>query len=641
MRPWMVLLALTALSACAPMEQRPDGDDRVGEPPAGWVSGVVFDDRNLDGRHQPDEPGVGGVRVSNGLDVTLTGIDGTYRLLGLDDMNLTVVQPSGWRVAVDALQRPQFFTIYKRGGSPDLRYGGLDETRAPWRVDFPLYPRPGGSAFRCVFIGDSQTYSNDEIGYFRDSAVAALLEMELDEGDCLIYLGDVVGDDLDLLDRLLANGAVIGRPQWLVHGNHDMDLDAPEPAHSADSWRARAMPDYYAFEIGEVVFVALNNIVFPCGAEDATVAGREFCIEDPLPRYNGRLPRRQLIWLGNLLATLPQDRLVVLLHHIPLVSFSDAQSAVHQTDNATEIHALLAGRPALSVAGHTHSLEHLAPGEWYAGWPELTGVEALPFRHLIAGAASGSWWLGDLELNGVPMAIQRMGSPRGLLSLEFAGAEYLESYHPTGFGAGQTQWLSFNTPAFRAWHQTIAEWMEQPAELRDPVPPRSINDLPDLNLFTRQDLTAGVYLTANVWLGSTETRVTARIDDQPLRVMERVQQGQGEAARVGPAFVDPLSARRLLSSSRQALVSRSGNPRAQGYEGFQGVSFRAPPGPQGRQAPDRNLHLWRLRLPDELGLGVHVAVVSSTDRHGRVQTDRVTFEVVDTLPPRRWAGAGW
>ena len=77
----------------------------------------------------------------------------------------------------------------------------------------------------------------------------------------------------------------------------------------------------------------------------------------------------------------------------------------------------------------------------------------------------------------------------------------------SGFGAGRGQWVSFNTPDFRRWHQAIADWLAEPADQRDPLPPLSLHDLEDTHLFTPGDLAEGVYLTANVWLGSAETRV--------------------------------------------------------------------------------------------------------------------------------------
>jgi len=628
----LVLLACLVLVACAgptlttPTESPPAASSTS---PVDQIEGVVFHDRNNDTERQPGERGVAGVRVSNGLEIVQTDAQGRYRLPVRADMNLTIVQPRGWRVPVDGRQLPRFFHVHKEGGSPPLRYGGLPDRELPDRIDFPLHQVEARDRFRCVIVGDSQTYSNREVSFFRDSAAARLLDLGLEEGDCIIY----VGDDLDLLDRLMETGSVAGVPQWLVHGNHDLDFDAPDPSNSADSWRARAMPDYYAFEIGEVLFVVLNNVIYPCEPDD--MAGRAtptHCSDPDNPRYNGRVTDIQMQWLEALMATTPSDQRVVLLHHIPFLSFYDSTSPVHQTDNVTEIYDLVAPRPALSLSGHTHTLENLSPGDAFKGWQDAVGVSSLPFRHIIAGAASGAWWMGDFEYDGIPLAIQRMGAPRGMLTLDFDGSDYVETYHSTSFGRDRGQWVSFNTPDFRDWFEAIDDWMERPSDQRDPIPPRSLHDLGSYHLFTPADLQSGVYLTANVWLGSSETRVRARINGGDWVELERTQQARGEAPHRGAEFTDPFSARRVLSVARQALVSRSGNPRAQGYEGFKGSTFQGPPGPMGRRAPDRNLHLWRWRLPDDLPTGAHGAEVVSVDRHGREIVDHVVFEVRDQRP---------
>jgi len=627
----LIVLVCLVLTACAHSDRSPP--DEVWTPREGWIDGVVFDDRNADGQRQGEEPGVASVRVSNGRDVVLTDGQGRYRLPVRPDMNLTVVQPRGWRVPVDERQLPQFFLVHKAGGSPPLRYGGLPDRALPPRVDFPLHRIEPRDAFRCVIIGDSQTYSNREVSFFRDSAAARLLGLGLEEGDCIVYVGDVLGDDLDLLDRLMEVGSVAGVPQWLVHGNHDLDFDAPEPAHSADSWRARAMPDYYAFEIGEVLFVALNNVAYPCAPEEMTGRSEpDHCSDPEDPKYNGRVSEVQMQWLQALMATTPSDQRVVLMHHIPFVSFHDSTTPVHQTDNVTGIYELVAPRPALSLAGHTHTLENLSPGDSFAGWRDAVQLEALPFRHIIAGAASGTWWMGDFEFDGIPLAMQRMGAPRGLLTLDFDGDDYVETFHSTSFGRDRAQWVSFNTPDFRAWYRAIADWMDRPADERDPIPPRSLHDLGSYHLFTPADLVEGVYLTVNVWLGSSETRVRTRFNGGDWVELDRTQRARGESPRRGAEFVDPFSARRVLSMARQALVSRSGNERAQGYEAFKGSTFQGPPGPMGRRVPDKNVHLWRYRLPERLALGVHRAEVVSIDRHGRKSVDHVVFEVREQRP---------
>lgn len=605
------------------------------------LTGRVFHDANGDGYFQSGEPGLPGVLVSNGREVVRTDDQGRFELPVHDDMDVFVIQPSGWRAPLDDRGVPRIHWSYKRHGSPPLRFGGLPAGQRPETLDFPLRPVAGDDhAFRCAVIGDSQTYSNQEVSWFRDGTVVDLLEEQLGEDDCLIYLGDVVGDDLDLLDRLLRLGAQAGAPQWLVFGNHDLDFDATDPADSADSWRARALPAYYAFEQGEVLFVALNNVVYPCGEADMARPGREFCAADA-PRYNGRVSRQQMDWLAALLAHWPDDRLVVLLHHIPLVSFSDAERPQHLTDNAAEIHALLAGRPALSLAGHTHTLENHDPGQWFEGWQRHLEVGPLPFRHIVAGAASGGWWLGDVDVFGIPMALQRMGAPRGVLMLDVEGSRYRERWRASRLDPALGQWLSLNTPDFRRWYAAIAEWMAEPEDQRDPVPPVSSHDLEDGRLVTPADLAEGAYLVVNVWLGSASTEVKARIAGQAWQPLERTQAGQGEPAQRGDRYVDPFALARQATSARRAVVSRSGNPRTQGHEAFRGRSYQGVPGPQDRRWPDANVHLWRLRLPESLPLGTHRVDVQTTDRHGQSFNSTVLIEVSAERPARFWQADRW
>ena len=606
------------------------------------ITGFVFEDANRNGRFDEGEAGVEGVLVSNGVEWTVTDADGSYEMTVRDDMNLTIVQPSGWRVPTDERMAPQYFYIHKKGGTGyELRFGGLPDTGpAPAKVNFPLI-RDGaaGTSFQCAVLADPQTYSNEQLGWLRDGVVADIVRSGMSAGDCMIHLGDAVGDDLGLLDRLLRITTVTGVPQWLVIGNHDIDFDARTNDDKADSWRRIYGPNYYAFEQGEVLFVALDNVYYPCGAEDAA-RGRLNCEEGRRPSYNGRLTEEQFVWLEGLVDRTPEDRLIVLMTHIPFVSFVDARSGQHQTDELTRIYDILEGRQALSLSGHTHTIENHSPGQLFDGWTEQTGIGPLPFRHIVAGAASGAWFRGDFNVDGVPMALQRLGAPMGYLQLDFSGATYYESYIGTGPGHERGQWIGVNTPAFRHWFRTIMEWAGERRNERDPIPPYSINDIPDTKLLTAEDFEEGVWLTANVWAGSAETVVVAELPDGRQLDFTRTQEGAGEGMRIGAEWADPFAAARQLSVARFAYQSRLGEERAQGFELFRGSRFGpAPPQPQGSVA-DRNMHLWRAELP-ELPVGVHAIRVVSTDRHGRRLTDHLTIEVMEERPPRYWRHEVW
>jgi hypothetical protein len=616
---------------------------------ADMAQGAVFHDLSRDGIRQEDEPGVPGVMVSNGREVVQTGPDGAYELPVFDNMTVMVVKPADYDVPVNADGVPQFSYIHKPTGTPQtLRYGGIAPTGAlPAEINFPLVRRAVGDDFSCVAMGDTQPYSNTEVGYVRDSVLDSILRQRYENVECKLLLGDVMGDDLGLLPRLTDVMSVTGWPQYYIHGNHDFDFDAASDADSADSWRTLYGPNYYAFEIGQVFFVALDNVVFPCTVAEARAGDREGCgSTEGNPIYNGRVTDEQMQWLANMLAFVPEDRLIVFMHHIPFVSHIDSNTGRHQTDNVNDIYALVNGRPALSLSGHTHTLEFLAAGERYQGWQEQVGVQRIPFDHLVAGAPSGNWFFGDMSFDGTPMAFARGGTPPGYVLLEFEGSDYRITFHAAGQDPDRQMALSFNTPAFREWFGKLYAFQEaQEEETADPnaVPPVTLNDLADVKLFTPTEIGEGVWLTANVWLGERNSEVFAQINDGPRMAMERTQAGNGEDVLKGAEWADPFAVQRQMTVGRFAWASTSGDVRAQGFELWQGDRFgpRTPQGAQPWMVADSSSHLWRMRLPNDLPEGAHIITVTAVDRWGREWQDEIVFEVRGERPPPFWRSELW
>jgi C terminal of Calcineurin-like phosphoesterase/Calcineurin-like phosphoesterase len=628
-------------------------DIHVVPAPAGQTAdmarGAVFHDLSRDGIRQGDEPGIAGVMVTNGREVVRTGADGTYALPVFDNMTLMVVKPADHDTPTNADGVPQFAYVHKPAGTPQtLRYGGIAPTGPlPVEINFPLIRRPVGEQFSCIAMGDTQPYSNTEVGYVRDSVLDTILTQDLGGVECQLLLGDVMGDDLGLLPRFMDIMAVTGLPQYYIHGNHDYDFDALNDADSADSWRTLYGPNYYAFEIGKVFFVVLDNVVFPCTAAEARPDDRERCgSTEGNPIYNGRVTEDQMTWLANLMAELPQDRLVVFMHHIPFVSHIDSNTGRHQTDNAADIYALLDGRPALSLSGHTHTLEFLAAGEWFKGWEEKVGITRIPFDHLVAGAPSGNWFFGDMSFDGTPMAFSRGGTPPGHVRIDFEGTGYTITFHAAGQSPDRQMALSFNTPAFRDWFTALYTWQEaQEAEGADPaaLPPATLNDLADVKIFTPQEVGQGVWLTANVWLGERGTQVFAQINGGPRMPMERTQAGNGEDVLEGAEWADPFAVQRQMTVGRFAWTSTSGDTRAQGFEIWQGEHFGPKP-PQAAETwmiANSSSHLWRMRMPDGLPEGAHVITVTKVDRWGREWSDDIVFEVRAERPAPLWRAELW
>ena len=613
------------------------------------VSGQVFNDINRDGVKQEDEPGVADVLVSNGRDVVSTNAGGRYLLPVRDDMSVFVIQPSGWRVPTDENWVPQFSYEHKPAGSPKpLRYGGLPPSGPiPSSINFPIISNPNSNNFKCAILGDVQTYTNTEVGYMRDSSVDDIIDRGPGAVDCLVAVGDVLGDDLGLIPRVAELWGTIGAPQWWAHGNHDYDFDADYDEDSADSWRRLYGPNYYAFQMGKVTFIVLDNVVYPCTKEDARMPGREFCVENENKRYNARITDDQIAFTQGVIDKVDTDHTIVFVHHIPFVSYVDQTTLPHQTDNVSELYAMVEGRKALSLSGHTHTIENLAPNDHFGPWSEAVNIDALPFRHIVAGAVSGGWYNGDLDVHGTPASLGRLGAPRGWVELDFdPTGDYRERFVASNMGRHRAMWLSVNTPDFRDWYDAIMAWRAQPAETRNPVPPVNLYDLNDVKILTQDDLDKGSYFTANIWIGDSQTKVSISIDDGPKKSMIRTQQARGESAHIGAEFADPFAIQRQFTVGRYAFQSRSGKPNTQGYRPYlersyiNGENIPKPAQPQWPVA-DRNVHLWRARVPANLAEGVHVATVTVTDRHGHLMIDRMVFEVRNKRPDPNWRKKAW
>lgn len=634
----LVLVALLASHATVGHAKQVDyiGSVHVARDSVGdRARGTVFLDSNRNSVLDTGERGLAGVLVSNGREVVRTGETGTYELPVYDDMNLFITKPADYAVPVDADMVPQFNYVHKMAGSPNLRFGGVDPTGPlPGAVNFPLVKDPVGDVFTCLVFGDTQAYTNQEVSYVRDTVGAMLTGRDNRPTECLLFEGDVMGDDLSLFDRfkrIIAKGQV---PQYHVAGNHDLDFDATSDADSFDTFRREWGPEYYSFDIGEVHFVVLDDVRYPCNGIDP----HPFCNPAAAPTYNGVIHARQLTWLRNDLAHVPETKLLVLNAHIPFVSYTDANQRKHQIDNLAELYAIVGDRPALGLSGHTHTTEQIVPGEHFAGWQGATGTGPAAFHQIVTGAVSGSWWAGDLDDRGIPHATQRLGAPRGYYVLAFDGPSYVDTYRAFGEPPDVQMHASFNTPRFRRWAETLFAFVERHGAPSAAAPPVTVSDLGDMNMLTPNDLNEGTWVAVNVWNGSQESRVSISIDGGSAIEAKRNQSGTGEPAHVGPDYADPWAMARQATQGRLAFRSTESGDETTGFTTWRGQRWAGAAGPFPSWMLTRmSSHLWRADLPASLPVGVHTLDVTTIDRYGRTFTHTLSFEIVEALPEMGWA----
>jgi C terminal of Calcineurin-like phosphoesterase/N terminal of Calcineurin-like phosphoesterase/Calcineurin-like phosphoesterase len=513
------------------------------------------------------------VTVSNGREVVTTDGQGRYELPAYDNMTVFVTQPRGYQVPVDEDNVAQYFYHHSPEGSPELKYGGIAPTGAlPEAVNFPLATSgqtqsPNQS---CVIGADVQTYNQKEVEFARAGVFADLAERTDYTGCGALFVGDVVGDDLSLFGQTRELTGMLNGPARFLPGNHDLDFDAWDGEHEFDTFRAQLGPEYFSYDVGKVHVVALSNIEYP-----TTTPPKK-------SNYTYGLGERQLEWLRQDIAAVPEDRAIVVASHAPLLEFYYANS--HRTKHLDEIYEILEGREVVAVSGHTHMSENLRAGDLMDGWKDIVGDEGLPFTHLTAPAVSGQWYNGRVLEQGYPTAIQRDGTPPGVLTLEAKNTQIRERFTATGDDGSDQMALGVNSPSYRSWYD---QYKNQRGKAPAPEDPNAV----------AQDQLAATWLTTNFWMGSTGSTVEVSVDGGEATEATRTQELTGETVRIGAEYTDP-------SAALEQLVHGGG-------------------------LHDRTSHLWRLQLPADLAVGEHTAEVTATDVHGREFTEEITFEVTE------------
>ncbi len=375
------------------------------------AQGVVYHDVNANGRKDAREPGIAGVSVTNGDIVVATDAQGRYQIPITDATIISVIKPGNYQYPVDAQNLVKFFYIHKPAGSPKLRYEGVAPTGPlPASVDFALLTGDASDSFSVIAFADPQPYSLDEVGFYDASIVQELVGVS---GPAFgISLGDLVGDRLDLFEPLNKATARIGLPWFNVYGNHDMNFDVTEDRLADETFERVYGPANYAFYHGKVLFISLDNVVYPNALTSAN--------------YIGGFREDQFRFLENLLPTVPKDHLIVISGHIPIfdeyplgMTFYDA--------HRRRLFDLLKDHPhTVSLSGHTHTQRH----HYFRsadGW-----MREQPHHHYNVGTASGDWWSGMKDAAGVPDATMRDGTPKGYAILHFTGNTYRFDYKVYG-----------------------------------------------------------------------------------------------------------------------------------------------------------------------------------------------------------------
>jgi hypothetical protein len=349
------------------------------------VQGTVFLDLNANGLKDTDEAGIAKILVSNGREVVQTNQNGLWLLPLTEDSLFFVIKPANYATALNENQIPQHYQLLRSSEQKN----DLSATQQPLPIDFPLYSRAEPARFSVLIFGDPQARGIREVNFITHDVVEECIGTKALFG---ITLGDIVADDPNLFAEISQSIGKIGIPWYYLFGNHDSDRQATSNADRDNTFEHYFGPSTYAFEFAGVVFIALNNIIFNSDG-----------------KYRPGFTDQQIAFIANYLPFIPDEKLVVLLMHVPIVACKNREA----------IFRLIEKRPnSLSVSSHLHEQLHVFIDKKF-GWQG-----SRPHHHYITATVSGSWWCGMIDEVGIPHATMNDGAPNGYSVITFDSTSY-------------------------------------------------------------------------------------------------------------------------------------------------------------------------------------------------------------------------
>lgn len=487
---WLFACAFSSLASADCIENSAAGYEEI-------ARGFVFVDDNENGIRDSGEAGLAGVAVSNGCSVVQTDASGAYSLGLSAGEILFITQPSGYRVHVDENQLPRFYYSHYPQGTPERIAGAQVEWQ--WDVTEATGPLPASIDF--AVMRDQSAHESFKAHAFADTQARFELSQDMVREELVntlignpygvqfgITVGDVMNDNLGLYDRHKRMMALMDIPQWTLPGNHDINFESPNALRANETYKRHYGPTYYSFDVGNVHFVALNNVEY-------AGAGQRF--EDG--RYRGRISEDQLTWLAADLALIDSDRFVVIASHIPLITEAQDDSGDEPvtgpyTENFKALLDILTPFKHLyAMAGHDTS------SSWKVEVNHSHGWQGDPWlAHTLAEVRGNGWTRGRADERGVRDAMMQDGNPNGFYVMHFDQTRVTPEFipFPSGIDGGRRLRIMLDP------------------ELSAPTAGDSAASI------NRGVAASATKLIVNLFDGGVRDTVHAAIDDRPAQPMQ-------------------------------------------------------------------------------------------------------------------------
>lgn len=237
-----------------------------------------------------------------------------------------------------------------------------------------------------------------------------------------ISLGDISweqfwsANNFDLTDAV-AKLSALDCPVFHTIGNHDNNPYISDDWGSSELFRTNVSPTYYSFNIGEIHYVVLDDVIYNNPGASASAMGDR--------SYDRAVPQSQLDWLAKDLAVITDKSTpIVICAHVPFLGNPSlvGQSALTKRNllNMEDIEKVLADFSDITFfSGHYHR-----------NYTVVSPFDSRFKEHNVAAVCGTLWWTGKSGYAGNHICTD--GSPGGYGILEVDGREMKYSYKGLG-----------------------------------------------------------------------------------------------------------------------------------------------------------------------------------------------------------------
>jgi len=380
----VLLLVLLLQAACAKVEPLPNPT-----PPEPQPEPVI--ERTVYGKVLCGQTPLEGVVVSDGELTTVTNAQGEYALNSNKKYGFVFISaPSGYDVPV-VNTFPQFFKRVKAGSVEEANFNltKVDQTDYVMLFfgDMHLANRLSGSD-----IKQFRTFCTEINNYAKGRRIYSMT------------LGDMSWNtfwsryDLSDYTTEVARSMVADLRMFPTIGNHDHRADATEDFAAEAEYRSNIGPSFYSFNIGEVHYISLDNILWTGNTS-----------------FSNALSAAQLAWLQQDLSYVSKTTPIVITMHAPLY-YEGGKIAM--TNYGDFFYALSGFKNVKVVTGHTH-----------ISYSTDKSSSSVPILEANSGAVCGGWWMTGS--NGYENLCPD-GAPSGYRIMTVSGKNYSWVYKGTG-----------------------------------------------------------------------------------------------------------------------------------------------------------------------------------------------------------------